>query len=503
MERSTPRWRSWSWSTVSPFRSFFAFEGELTQVVVAEALSTYLPTLAFYFSLLLSPAPSPDLLTKVLARLSSLRTALATMEELDLTSAQYEDSEEDDAEDESDDEEGEGLLASELWDLGGAQEVDSEGDSDEEEISEEDDMRMLMDEDGEFDSDEEDEVTDSMLSGLDDDELEALMADMAGDADADMLIERVKQVQRAKKGLPATTKDDDTPRAADARPKSSKKSKKNKNKEVAVPLLAPLPSRKIAPIPSSSSKPVNDDYLDPTSLSLTDSSDKASARHTLRFHVSQIHQKSVKRESGHGRRVGGDDDLPRRSKENARREVLKRQEHGGSAGEALDGMDWNEEDKKAARRVKGGDAGDVEGEEYYDLVKKGREEGRAAKKAKYDGERMAEKWVSFPFSPFPSCSSLTDPRSPSSRSALTDLSESSADGPRGATRKMLANKGLQPKRAKVNRNPRVKKRMAYDKAVKKVATMKAVYKGGDRSDYQGEKSGIGAKVVKSVRLGGA
>lgn len=67
----------------------------------------------------------------------------------------------------------------------------------------------------------------------------------------------------------------------------------------------------------------------------------------------------------------------------------------------------------------------------------------------------------------------------------------------------MANKGLQPKRAKVNRNPRVKKRMAYDKAVKKVATMKSVYKGGDRSGYEGEKSGIGKRVVKSVKLGGA
>lgn len=99
---------------------------------------------------------------------------------------------------------------------------------------------------------------------------------------------------------------------------------------------------------------------------------------------------------------------------------------------------------------------------------------------------------------------VTDLLIPRHRAANIDLATSLADGPRGATRQILANKGLQPKRAKINRNPRVKKRMAYDKAVKKVATMKSVYKaGGDRSDYGGEKSGIGAKVVKSVRLGGA
>lgn len=82
-----------------------------------------------------------------------------------------------------------------------------------------------------------------------------------------------------------------------------------------------------------------------------------------------------------------------------------------------------------------------------------------------------------------------------------DLASDPSTGPRGATRKILANKGLTPKRAKVNRNPRVKKRMAYDKAVKKVSTMKSVYKGGDGGNYQGEKSGIGKRTVKSVKLG--
>lgn len=69
----------------------------------------------------------------------------------------------------------------------------------------------------------------------------------------------------------------------------------------------------------------------------------------------------------------------------------------------------------------------------------------------------------------------------------------------------MANKGLQPKRAKVNRNPRVKKRLRYDKAVKKVASMKSVYKGGmatlGHKEYSGEKSGI-TNNSKSVRLGG-
>ena len=51
---------------------------------------TYLPTLAFYFSLLLAPTPNDSLIKRVLDRLASLRQALATMEDLDLTSEQYE-----------------------------------------------------------------------------------------------------------------------------------------------------------------------------------------------------------------------------------------------------------------------------------------------------------------------------------------------------------------------------------------------------------------------------
>jgi U3 small nucleolar RNA-associated protein 3 len=67
---------------------------------------------------------------------------------------------------------------------------------------------------------------------------------------------------------------------------------------------------------------------------------------------------------------------------------------------------------------------------------------------------------------------------------------------------MLKNKGLTPRRPKSVRNPRVKKRQKFEKAKKKVASQKAVYKGGigDAGQYGGERFGI-SKVVKSVHLG--
>ena len=77
-----------------------------------------------------------------------------------------------------------------------------------------------------------------------------------------------------------------------------------------------------------------------------------------------------------------------------------------------------------------------------------------------------------------------------------------ASGPRSLTRAILKNRGLTPHRSKSVRNPRVKKRQRYDKAQKKLASQRAVYKGGigDSNKYSGEQSGI-TKVVKSVRFG--
>ena len=201
-----------------------------------------------------------------------------------------------------------------------------------------------------LDSEEE-----GMLEGLDDDEIERIMDTMDEDASADDLMAAIA-VYRA-------LKDDSS------LPPSSSSAVPPKNKRKASPPLSSLPSRSkkakhatpaplptLAPLPSSSRpkkpstpKAAQDDYADATSLSLTDATDKASKRHSLRFHVSQVSQKTARRESGGKNRVGGDEDLPRRSKERSRREVLKRQEHGGGKGEELDGMDWAEDDREVAK----------------------------------------------------------------------------------------------------------------------------------------------------------
>lgn len=85
---------------------------------------------------------------------------------------------------------------------------------------------------------------------------------------------------------------------------------------------------------------------------------------------------------------------------------------------------------------------------------------------------------------------------------ILSLAESAVDGPRAATRKILSNRGLTPKRNKLNRNARVKKRHQYDQKQKKLRSMQATYSGGEaRTGYEGERTGISKQNVRSRTLG--
>ncbi|BGP58439.1 hypothetical protein JCM8202_004264 [Rhodotorula sphaerocarpa] len=452
-----------------------------------QALTTYLPTLAFYFSLLLAPTPpAQDLVDKVLARLSSLRGALATMEELDLTSATYggaEDEEDDD--DEEEDEGGVDLAPSKRRRVVPPEEMFDLTNSD-----------ASTDPSDEDDDDDAEEISESMLVGLDDDELEELMAQLGPGDGADVLMEKVRARQREKgievPGSGSEEEDEDVEMEsddeADEEPVASAPPPQKKRKEFSIPELPALapPSKTQRSAPRNAAASAASDYLDPLALSSTDRADKASKRHTLRFHAAQVEQKASKRDSRR-RGLEGDDDLPRRSKEQARREVLKKQQHGAAKDAEkrakLDDGEFGDEDARDARAVRGDDAGsggDEGGDDddgYYDLVAVEKAEGRQAKKARYDEARAAE------------------------REEILALAESSVDGPRAATRKILSNRGLTPKRNKLNRNARVKKRHQFDQKQKKLRSMQATYSGGEaRTGYEGEKTGISRQNVRSRKL---
>ncbi|KAG8722924.1 hypothetical protein FRC08_000024 [Ceratobasidium sp. 394] len=229
-------------------------------------------------------------------------------------------------------------------------------------------------------------------------------------------------------------------------------------------------------------------FGDPTQLSHTDASDKAGRRRTLRFHTSKIESASNRRSAARAG-MGGDDDLPYRE----RRKEQKRKGLG-EGGDDLEmdaemdgdiGMDTDTPSigKRARESASPVDDEEAEGEDgYYDLVRKVKKQRKEEKKAEYESMRAAER---------------------------VDPDEESSSGPRSLTRAILKNRGMTPNRSPKNkaaRNPRVKKKLQYANAQKKLSSRQAVFKGGvevaaaREGRYEGEKSGISGRVVKSVKL---
>ena len=80
-----------------------------------------------------------------------------------------------------------------------------------------------------------------------------------------------------------------------------------------------------------------------------------------------------------------------------------------------------------------------------------------------------------------------------------DLEDDDIDGKRAITYKIAKNKGLTPKRSKLQRNPRVKNRMKYTKALKRrKGAVREVRE--QTSKYGGEASGINMRVKKGVKF---
>ena len=77
--------------------------------------------------------------------------------------------------------------------------------------------------------------------------------------------------------------------------------------------------------------------------------------------------------------------------------------------------------------------------------------------------------------------------------------EEDGDERRGITYQIAKNKGLQPKRSKLQRNPRVKHRHKFEKAkIRRKGQVREVRK--EVKKYSGELTGINARVKKGVKL---
>ncbi|RDB18037.1 Uncharacterized protein C3B8.09 [Hypsizygus marmoreus] len=223
---------------------------------------------------------------------------------------------------------------------------------------------------------------------------------------------------------------------------------------------------------------IADAYGEATSLQHADAADKTARRKSLRFHTHKIESASARRQGARTQAAGGDDDIPYRERRKDKEARLAKEDVAKVRGQGGADLDDTEPEQKAGKRTRDDDEDQEETEGpdgYYELIKKTTKQKKEQKKAEYEAAQAAAK---------------------------PDFDEGDATGPRSLTRAILANKGLTPHRPKSVRNPRVKKRLKFEKAKKKLSSQKAVYKGGiaDSGRYDGEKSGI-SKVVKSVRLG--
>ena len=227
-------------------------------------------------------------------------------------------------------------------------------------------------------------------AGLEDGELDDLLAD------AD---EEEEDVPKPKKSSKKEKKEKKSKKSVEKKSKGQEEPEINEVNETKsgfnfTPLEEPtfVSSKKSKSRAKSSGK--DDDILgDPTALNEADATDKERRKRSLQFHTSKIASTSARRAAARASRLGGDEDLPYRDRQAARDAALRKNSQAAAReGEDLDGSEWTEKDRKRAREVREEDGDDVadDGDDYYDLVKRRKTEKEEAKAAAHDEYQAAK-----------------------------------------------------------------------------------------------------------------
>ncbi|SCU81361.1 LAME_0B06700g1_1 [Lachancea meyersii CBS 8951] len=232
------------------------------------------------------------------------------------------------------------------------------------------------------------------------------------------------------------------------------KSRVNKNNKAA------LPSAEV------------DDFAE-TETADVDAQEKKARKKTLRFYTSKIDQQENKKID----RYKGDDDIPYKERlyERQQRLLEEARKRGQAApgGAQLDAQEYDSEDEKTAEAINKGSSSD-----YYSAIKQVGANKKEVRKKAHRNAVLANR-----------------------SGKLAELAGEMDDNTKRAVGyQIMKNKGLTPHRKKDNRNSRVKKRKKYDKAQKKLKSVRAVYSGGQNGSYEGEKTGIKKNLTRSVRF---
>ncbi|KAJ3154960.1 hypothetical protein HDU86_004479 [Geranomyces michiganensis] len=296
------------------------------------------------------------------------------------------------------------------------------------------------------------------------------------------------------------------------------------SKDFLVPETQFIPLAKAKKVKTAKAKLVRgmaNDFGETDNLDDADADDKMARKRSLKFHVTRVDQAITARQNRLSRSAGGDEDLPYRDKngklikpnlpgeepavlperkfdapddlannsdnyseqgeeeedEEAFMEQLMREGLGSDATTAGGKKRPREDDDDADLLSDGGD----ENLAYYNSIVGDKKRKKADQEERIRAEKEAETLASsLPYGD----EDEIDPRSK-----------------RPANYKILANKGLTPRRSKVQRNARVKKRVRYESAKKKLGSFKRIVKDPAASKgYAGEKTGIKTNLARSVRF---
>lgn len=215
-----------------------------------------------------------------------------------------------------------------------------------------------------------------------------------------------------------------------------------------------------------------DDFVE-VEMTEAEEAEKKLRKKSLRFYTSKIDDQDNKKTD----KFKGDDDIPYKERlfERQQRLLEEARKRGlrDSNGADLDDNDYDSDDKNASRAVKA--QADID---YYKEI-------QMATKEKKDFRIQAHKQA----------------KKAAREGKLLELAEEvGEDGKRAINYQILKNKGLTPKRKKDDRNARVKKRKKYEKAQKKLKSVRAVYSGAQSGPYGGEKTGIKKNLTRSVKF---
>lgn len=222
------------------------------------------------------------------------------------------------------------------------------------------------------------------------------------------------------------------------------------------------------------------DFGEQDSMDAKSALEKAQKKKSLGFYTSQIIQKSNKRIDA-GRNAGGDDDCPHRERlrERQARLNIETERRGSRVDKNTRNNVALSEESSSSEGVATNPATEFDNDYYNFIALK----AQKLKEGKINRQHAKQQ-------------SKID-----SGYSLQAESETGECEKRAIGYVIEKNKGLAPKRKKDVRNPRVKKRKKFDEKKKKLESIRAIYKGGEeRGGYGGEKTGIKAGLVKSVKL---